>query len=799
MATVLGWKNPALGQSCCMMFPPGATLTAPITAYPNWAVTNGDPNPDHGFTTPASYFAVDVTDSSEPIPEGVYPAWCIDVNDDISPTPYVVPGSTIYSGTLISTCDSNALLSLPTIDDPIPVGPPPIVTMATWHEVNYILNHSSPPNYNYYWWNVEAALLDLVGGPLPTLPPGFPPLDTNQVAAILADAASNAPSWTLSNGDVVGVIFNISTMLNPNQSPPFQILLLEVPYTCPPHPSLQLYKTASTNLAMVGAPVTYYYAVTNTGNVTITNINIVDDNGTPTDTNDDYYVNATPFSLAAGQGTSFAISHITEPLCVTNGGTNFNVGSLTVNVLPDGNVEVYYLQSQSLDDNRYGTNANAATGWPKGRSFSDLVGKDNAAFLFTDGKGKQVLAFEEDYISQATSAKFGDGATNYYPSGYGTLGPLGGNGSMLIGSSSNVLLCRTTLSDSLNQSPAFYHYTLNSPPETSPLSNVSVPAGWDYTAGYYVLISSKAFGTNGFGSVIPMVYNSASKLALCGAQCVGTCGSGTVSCCSGQSPSLGSCSGQGSCFTQASCFGQGPGQGYCSGQGSPSSQGPCGFGSGTCGSQTSTCGQTGNCWPGFGACGSCPGTCWSGTGTCSSGAVSCWCAICPVDACDCVENTAWAFAYAGTNLIAASFTNATVCFTPNTNVLSCVPTPCSGCGPTPCQGNTPPPCQGNTPTPCQGPWPTQCQGPGPTPCQGPGPTQCQGSGPTPCQGSGPTQCKGSGPTTCQPTPTPCQGFGQTSCQGYNNPASCQGFGSGQSGNTCSSFGSGPSGPSCTGR
>ena len=705
MIAVLGWKNAAWGQGCCTMFPPDAVLTAPITEYPNWTVTNGDPNPYHGFTTPAATFAIDVVDSSEPIAPGIYPAWCIDANDGLNPTFSAVPGSTIYAGTLISTCDSNALQNLPMLDDPIPVGPPPMVSLATWHEVNYLLNHSSPPQYNYYWWNVQAAILQLVGGPIPN-DPGYPPLDTNQVAAILADAASNAPGWILPCGGVVGVVYEISSMAEPtNQAPPFQLLMLEVPCTCPPQPALQLYKTASTNLAMVGQPVTYDYAVTNTGNVIITNINIVDDNGTPHDTNDDFYVNPAPFSLEPGQGRAFAITHITEPLCVTNGGTNFNVGSLTINQLPDGNVEVYYLQSQDLNDNRYGTNANAATGWPNGHSFNNLV-NDEATFLFADGKGNQVLAFYANYINPATSAAFGDGVTNYYPSGYGTLGPLGGNGGMLLGSSTNVLLCRTTLSDTLNQ-PGFNGYTVNSPPETSPLSNLSIPPGWDYTDGYYVLISSNAFGTNGFGNVsLQMVYNSASKVMLNGC-CVPCSGQGSQGSCYGQG-SQGSCYGQES---QGSCSGQECQNYSCSGQGSQSS-----------------CSGQGSC---------------SGTGTCGSGCGSCGCAIRPVDACDCVENTAWAFAYAGTNLVAASFANATVCFTPNTNVLCCLPVPGCYSG----QGS-----QGS------------CSGQG---SQG----SCSGQG---SQGS----CSGQG------SQGSCSGQGsQGSCSGQGSQGSC--YGQGSKGSSCS--------------
>jgi hypothetical protein len=280
----------------------------------------------------------------------------------------------------------------------------------------------------------------------------------------------------------------------------------------PPPGNLSLQKTASQTLVNPGQPVTYQYVVSNIGSVQVDNINIVDDNGTPSDPSDDYLVNPAPFSLAPGQSASFAIAHITEALCVQNGGTNLNGGTLTINVLANGNVEVFYNQSQGLNDNRYGTGATAATGWiSKTHKFSDLVGSDEATFAFTDSTGKTVLSFQEDYISQATSARFGDGVTITYPSGYGTLGPLGGDGKMIIGGSSNVLSCRTTFSDSLNQ-PGFTGFTVNSPPETSPLSNVSIPAGWNYTDGYYVLVSANAFGAAGFGGVsITAVHNSPSK------------------------------------------------------------------------------------------------------------------------------------------------------------------------------------------------------------------------------------------------------------------------------------------------
>lgn len=292
------------------------------------------------------------------------------------------------------------------------------------------------------------------------------------------------------------------------------VLIETVAVTPPPQtPSLLLTKTASATSVAPGQPVTYFYCVTNSGNMEVDNINIVDDNGTPADPSDDFTVNAAPFNLLPGQTACFSIPHITEPLCMPYGGSNLFIGNLTINVLVNGDVEVLFVQPQSLNDNRYGTGATAATGWPGGHKFGDLTGSDECTFQFNDGLGNAVLSFQEDYISAATSVKFGNGVTITYPSGYGTLGPLGGDGKMITGSSSNVLSCRTSLSDTINQSSTFYGFTVNSPPETAPLSGVSIPAGWDYVNSYYVKVSHFAFGANGFGGVtIPFIHDSPSKI-----------------------------------------------------------------------------------------------------------------------------------------------------------------------------------------------------------------------------------------------------------------------------------------------
>ena len=80
---------------------------------------------------------------------------------------------------------------------------------------------------------------------------------------------------------------------------------------------------------------------------------------------------------------------------------------------------------------------------------------------------------------------------------------------MIAGNGNNILAIDTTITDDLNQSSAYYGFTTNSPSPSSPLD-----ANWNNVDGYTVVVSSAAFGSNGFGSVnIPYVHDSPSKLS----------------------------------------------------------------------------------------------------------------------------------------------------------------------------------------------------------------------------------------------------------------------------------------------
>jgi hypothetical protein len=271
-------------------------------------------------------------------------------------------------------------------------------------------------------------------------------------------------------------------------------------------PCLTFVKTPDTNSALAGSVMGYTYALTNCGGTTFNNLAIVDDAGTPGFPGDDFTVQS-GITLLPGQGASYHVN-VTLPVveCASNTTPPITAGTLIATVLPNGNIKVVFRQSRNLNDNVYGTPA-PADGWSH-HNFSDLTGSDKAEFLFTDGTGKVVLDFFIDYISQAKSSDTPLGTLNY-PSGYGSLGPNGGDGSIVLGAKSNILWWSSTLTENLNSglnggfpSP----YTVNSPTPESSFPN------WDYVDGFSVIVSSNAFGAAGFGGVtIPQVHNSPAK------------------------------------------------------------------------------------------------------------------------------------------------------------------------------------------------------------------------------------------------------------------------------------------------
>jgi uncharacterized repeat protein (TIGR01451 family) len=267
---------------------------------------------------------------------------------------------------------------------------------------------------------------------------------------------------------------------------------------------LAILKRADKPVIQPGESVTYTYIVTNSGPAALTNVVVTDDNGTPTLPSDDFVV-GTLASLAPGAAHTFTQTLIPPvTVCLSNtSGTNAKSGTLIAQILTNGNVRVTFIQDTNVNDNTYGTNA---IGWgSKGHTFGNLTGSDRARFGIKDKSGKTVMTFDIDYIS----------ASSKFPSGYGTLGVLGGDGGMILGAASNILEVTTSLTENLNKQPFLSNlsrYTVHSPGTNDPNR-----AAWEYRMIYSAVIHKRAFGTNGFGTVaIVDQHNSPAKPGFTG-------------------------------------------------------------------------------------------------------------------------------------------------------------------------------------------------------------------------------------------------------------------------------------------
>jgi hypothetical protein len=288
-------------------------------------------------------------------------------------------------------------------------------------------------------------------------------------------------SWSGGNNNLAGVDGNVGPI--PPSGPQFT-------------PGIKIIKSASCSVIAPGQPDTYTYVVTNTGNITVNNIVVTDDDGVPSYPGATFTV-GTIASLAPGASatlTAVVIPVVTESTTVN--GTTYTAGQLITQELSNGNVEVTYLQNQAVFDNTYGTNA---VGWGSaGHTFAQDI-NDNAEFNFTNGQGQSVFDFNLNYIGKDSAD----------PSGYGTLGVNGGNGQVNVGKASWLVSYDTSLSDDVNN-PAFLPVSTSGVLVNSP---ASPNTNWNYVSSYTVVVSAAAFGSSGFGGVtVPCVEDCPSKI-----------------------------------------------------------------------------------------------------------------------------------------------------------------------------------------------------------------------------------------------------------------------------------------------
>jgi len=271
----------AQGQTCWLSIsPPNDTASLNIQAGPWYQY-------DESAADNPAFFLSTVTADTAGIAIGTYLGWCIDLTDSVSgyPTP--------YTAVLYASCDTN-------IDNELSTNYPAsdFVSQATWHEINYLLNHKN----GAYFYNVQVALWYLIGGPLtdpglfegPTGPDRYPPYDASQVSALLNAATNNAANWQESCGDVIAVVVAI------NANPVDQLTIIEVPYPCVPciavSKQVACYQAtnalntnscgAFTNVAggysgicnglLDGPAFCYEITVTNCGTIPLTNVTVFD-------------------------------------------------------------------------------------------------------------------------------------------------------------------------------------------------------------------------------------------------------------------------------------------------------------------------------------------------------------------------------------------------------------------------------------------------------------------------------------------------------------------------------------------
>lgn len=284
-------------------------------------------------------------------------------------------------------------------------------------------------------------------------------------------------------------------------------------------PCLEMTKTANKTTVAPYEPVTYTYLVHNCGNTTLTNIVVTDDNGTPKTASDDFTV-GTIASLAPGASATLTaqVIPVVSTVGVVNGNT-LPAGAIIV-VVPqaNGDIKVTYVQDFGINDNTYGT---GCVGWPgSNHTFNHLVGSDKLEFRFFDKNGNVAIDFYVDCISAGASVTIpGTGQVINYPSGYGTKGPFGGDGSMVAGNPNNIVSFSTSITENLNNPlnlPNKAALIVNSPTSLVAgnvvIDPLKAPGGWNHINTYSVVIKASTFGAVGFGSVaVPDQHNSPNK------------------------------------------------------------------------------------------------------------------------------------------------------------------------------------------------------------------------------------------------------------------------------------------------
>ena len=132
--------------------------------------------------------------------------------------------------------------------------------------------------------------------------------------------ATGTAAHTISQADIDnGSFTNVATTTGTPPSGPDVTGTEPETVTFTQSPGIAVVKTARTFIDGVGNQVTYDYTVTNTGNVTLTNVTVTDDNGTPSITTDDITVTVTPTTVTPGAQATGTATHTISQADIDNG------------------------------------------------------------------------------------------------------------------------------------------------------------------------------------------------------------------------------------------------------------------------------------------------------------------------------------------------------------------------------------------------------------------------------------------------------------------------------------------------
>lgn len=443
---------------------PGLVAGQTVNGLPETVTGVQAPVPEAGPTGPTYSTFVVASPATGPVSVAgnPYNVWCSNPNGYILPTPQTY--------TAYNTYDPNFLAL-----SGVTYGADPA---TAWQEVNWLINnkHGHSGTLNPSVMDTQFVIWDLLW-------PGYQPTmflspDAQQ---LLSDAQTYGPGFVPQPGQLLAVDLYIGGIQDSDGPNSPQDIFIEYPLPTVPHnPGLKITKSANVKTAKCTDQVTYTYVVTNTGDVTLTNVTIVDDNATPNYPGDDITI-ASGVTLNPGDSKTYTRT-LYLPL-VEYGVDAYNNPfnhTLITQVLPNGNIQVTLLEDLSLVDNSYGQGASPDWG-SNGNSLLNHLGQDSAEFQFVDGAGNTVLDFVADYAT----------LSGQYPSGIGTGGYSNGAGQFLYGNKYNVVSIDTTMTDNMNKNGNVGSWYHSSPPPNS--------SNWQFQCGYTVVIKGNCFGRYGYG------------------------------------------------------------------------------------------------------------------------------------------------------------------------------------------------------------------------------------------------------------------------------------------------------------